>query len=394
MKHQHLSQTKNAIASSNRENAIARSSTHPIEELQGAIGNRAVNQLLAKQPIVQTKPMFRGLSHEFRSNLTQINQPIQAKEADSASVKETHAENKTGLPDNLKVGIENLSGIAMDDVRVHYNSSQPSQLQALAYTQGTDIHVAPGQETHLPHEAWHVVQQAQGRVKPTIQAKGVGINDDESLEKEADVMGTKAAQGEQERVVGLGQGVQRKTADNVGDVVQCWGWKDLTYKIGRKTGLSLGTAGGKQGAKDRKAHRSTRNPPQVINFNNTQNQSSVVIPNRLFDNGEQLEDPTLFKLFLDFCKQKDKSSENPLFWKDVTEFEQNPSPEKAQQIFNTYVTSNSPNRVTIDNSEIVNQIQTDIDSNNITKDIFANAKTEVIGMMKDTWRRFYEAKNS
>jgi hypothetical protein len=46
MKHQHLSQTKNAIASSNRENATARSSTHPIEELQGAIGDLLVQMIL------------------------------------------------------------------------------------------------------------------------------------------------------------------------------------------------------------------------------------------------------------------------------------------------------------------------------------------------------------
>src|SRR5260221_7406431 len=77
--------------------------------------------------------------------------------------------NNTGLPDNLKSGIESLSGMSVDAVRVHYHSSQPAQLNALAYTQGSDIHVAPGQEQHLPHEAWHVVQQAQGRVKPTMQ---------------------------------------------------------------------------------------------------------------------------------------------------------------------------------------------------------------------------------
>lgn len=101
--------------------------------------------------------------------------------------------NNTGLPDNLKSGIENLSGLSMDSVRVHYNSSQPAQLNALAYAQGTDIHVAPGQEQHLPHEAWHVVQQAQGRVQPTMQMKdGVPINDDKGLEHEADVMGAKA----------------------------------------------------------------------------------------------------------------------------------------------------------------------------------------------------------
>ncbi|WP_109439054.1 DUF4157 domain-containing protein [Aquimarina sp. AU119] len=103
--------------------------------------------------------------------------------------------NKTGLPDRLKSGIENLSGYSMDDVKVHYNSNKPAQLQAHAYAQGTDIHLAPGQQKHLPHEAWHVVQQKQGRVKPTRQLKSkVPINDDAGLEKEADVMGAKALQ--------------------------------------------------------------------------------------------------------------------------------------------------------------------------------------------------------
>lgn len=101
--------------------------------------------------------------------------------------------NKTGMPDALKAGVESLSGYSLDDVRVHYNSLKPAQLQARAYTQGTEIHVASGQEEHLPHEAWHVVQQAQGRVKPTLQMKGkVNVNDDAGLEREADVMGHQA----------------------------------------------------------------------------------------------------------------------------------------------------------------------------------------------------------
>jgi hypothetical protein len=109
-------------------------------------------------------------------------QPIQEKE------------NTTGLPDTLKTGIENLSGYSMDDVQVNYNSRKPALLQAHAYAQGTDIHLSPGQEKHLPHEAWHVVQQKQGRVKPTLQMKGTRINDDVQLEKEAEVMGTNALQ--------------------------------------------------------------------------------------------------------------------------------------------------------------------------------------------------------
>lgn len=101
--------------------------------------------------------------------------------------------NNTGLPDNLKSGIENLSGNAMDDVKVYYNSDKPAKLNAHAYAQGSEIHLASGQEKHLPHEAWHVVQQKQGRVKPTMQMKEkVNVNDDARLEKEADVMGAKA----------------------------------------------------------------------------------------------------------------------------------------------------------------------------------------------------------
>ena len=101
--------------------------------------------------------------------------------------------NDTGLPDGLKSGVESLSGLSLDDVDVHYNSAQPARINALAYTQGSEIHVAPGQERHLPHEAWHVVQQAQGRVQPTMQLQDVPVNDDEGLEQEADAMGEKAS---------------------------------------------------------------------------------------------------------------------------------------------------------------------------------------------------------
>ena len=103
-------------------------------------------------------------------------------------------ENNTGLPENIKAGIESLSGQSLDHVQVHYNSAKPAQLNAHAYAQGSDIHVAPGQEQHLPHEAWHLVQQAQGRVQPTLQLNGgVPVNDDASLEQEADLMGAKAS---------------------------------------------------------------------------------------------------------------------------------------------------------------------------------------------------------
>ena len=102
--------------------------------------------------------------------------------------------NVTGLPDTLKAGVEALSGIMLDDVRVHYNSPEAAGLGALAYAQGSDIHVGPGQERHLPHEAWHTVQQKQGRVRPTAQIKGAAVNDDAGLEAEADALGAAAIQ--------------------------------------------------------------------------------------------------------------------------------------------------------------------------------------------------------
>ena len=120
------------------------------------------------------------------------------RKADMANNAAQRAEaprpNNTGMPDNLKAGIESLSGFSMDEVRVHYNSSKPATVQALAFTQGTDIHVPPGQEKHLPHEAWHVAQQMAGRVSPTTNINGMPVNDNAGLEHEADVMGEKAVQ--------------------------------------------------------------------------------------------------------------------------------------------------------------------------------------------------------
>jgi hypothetical protein len=77
-----------------------------------------------------------------------------------------NSQNGQPLPPTLRNNLESLSGVSLNDVKVHYNSGLPVHLNALAYTHGSDIHVAPGQDQHLSHEAWHVVQQRQGRVTP------------------------------------------------------------------------------------------------------------------------------------------------------------------------------------------------------------------------------------
>jgi hypothetical protein len=139
------------------------------------------NDMVSSSPrMLQLKALIDGVAASPRMAAQRM--PAQAKA------------NNTGLPNQLKSGVESLSGMRMDHVKVHYNSPQPAQLNAHAYAQGSDIHVGPGQEKHLPHEAWHVVQQAQGRVRPTMQMKGaVPVNDDKGLEHEADVMGRAAA---------------------------------------------------------------------------------------------------------------------------------------------------------------------------------------------------------
>lgn len=114
-------------------------------------------------------------------------------DADTGAAEPMHAKpepNRTGMPDRLKAGIEALSGIDMSDVRVHANSPKPARLNALAYTQGNQIYMGPGQERHLAHEAWHAVQQKQERVRATGQMKiGVAVNADARMELEANSMG-------------------------------------------------------------------------------------------------------------------------------------------------------------------------------------------------------------
>jgi hypothetical protein len=116
---------------------------------------------------------------------------LQAQEAGSAA-----SGPDGGLPAGLRAGVESLSGLSLSDVRVHYDSARPAAVAAHAFAQGSDIHVAPGQERHLAHEAWHVVQQRQGRVRPTTSVGGVAVNDDPGLEAEADRMGGRALSAE------------------------------------------------------------------------------------------------------------------------------------------------------------------------------------------------------
>ena len=99
---------------------------------------------------------------------------------------------------------------------------RPATLGAAAYTEGADIHLGPGQEEHLPHEAWHVVQQRQGRVAPTARlGGGAAVSDDAHLEQEADTMGARALSSPTTDAA-----PRRRTAAGSGAVQLKWGQYD------------------------------------------------------------------------------------------------------------------------------------------------------------------------
>ena len=146
------------------------------------------SKVLASKKTAQLMGLDEEEDLQLKADTTQKMELDEEEDEFSMQMKK----NNTGLPDNLKSGMENLSGMSLDHVKVHRNSSKPASVQAHAYAQGSDIHLAPGQEKHLPHELSHVVQQAEGRVQPTTSVNGVAVNDNIGLEKEADVMGARA----------------------------------------------------------------------------------------------------------------------------------------------------------------------------------------------------------
>jgi hypothetical protein len=107
----------------------------------------------------------------------------------------------SGLPPALLAKMQTAFGTDFSDVRVDRASPSATALGALAYTQGSRIHVAPGHwapqtprgQELIGHELAHVVQQRAGRVRATAQFKGVGLNDNAALESEAESLGARAA---------------------------------------------------------------------------------------------------------------------------------------------------------------------------------------------------------
>ncbi|HSS76420.1 MAG TPA: DUF4157 domain-containing protein [Thermoanaerobaculia bacterium] len=103
------------------------------------------------------------------------------------------------LPAAVRQKMESFFGASFADVRVHVGP-HASSIGALAFTQGTHIHFAPGQynpsspqgQQILGHELTHVVQQRAGRVRNPF-GSGVAVVQDVALEAEAERLGRRAA---------------------------------------------------------------------------------------------------------------------------------------------------------------------------------------------------------
>ncbi|MEL6866457.1 MAG: DUF4157 domain-containing protein [Bacteroidota bacterium] len=109
------------------------------------------------------------------------------------------------LPDDLHHKLEWSFGQDFSSVQIHQNSPKATDLQAKAFTQGEQVHFAPGQfdpksnsgQKLIAHEFTHIAQQRHHHIPVTHQTStGAFINNQNTWEQEADRLGERAIQGQ------------------------------------------------------------------------------------------------------------------------------------------------------------------------------------------------------
>ena len=160
---------------------------------------------------------------------------------------------RSSMPAPVRSKMENSFGASFGDVNIHTDSHLAKSMGALAFTQGNNVHFAPGQynpqsssgQALLGHELTHVVQQRAGRVTVPHQSKGAPINADPSLETEADQIGAKAAKGESVQVPGATNNSKNASPiQNSTEPVQCF----LPLLAGAASAFLPGLMGGLGGS--------------------------------------------------------------------------------------------------------------------------------------------------
>ncbi len=166
-------------------------------------------------PKVQSKIQPKVYSRIQPKLLTNLGKEKEQKTETTSSGK---------LPEEVQTKMESCFNKNFSAVTIYPNSSSAQDINARAYTKDRDIHFAPGEynpsslqgQELIGHELAHVVQQGNGKVRQgEIHGKGLEINTESSLEKEADEAGKLASEGKNTHISGIGAGIQRKEEDIV-----------------------------------------------------------------------------------------------------------------------------------------------------------------------------------
>ncbi len=131
---------------------------------------------------------------QFGHNISQMksdqaSQSTKSNQNQKQSNQGASSGSKSSISAPVRSKMENSLGSSFSDVKIHKDSPQAKSMGALAFTQGSNVHFAPGQynpqsqsgQALLGHELTHVVQQRAGRVATPQQSKGAPINADPQL---------------------------------------------------------------------------------------------------------------------------------------------------------------------------------------------------------------------
>lgn len=220
-----------------------------IEQLTSPKDQKSSSPFLPRWENRDSKSGFVASRHEGDNNVSQQNPELAPRfDFGKMSLFPT-SKPLADLPRNLQNKLEAAFGVDFSTVAIHKNSQEASNLDALAFTQGEKMHFAPGEfnpnsekgKNLIGHEFTHIVQQRNKRVVPThVLNKNWDLNEDKTLEKEADSLGKKAVQGEPiSSYHATGPGVRHslRTVQPKNNVIQravkTWGgeWDTDQYKL-------------------------------------------------------------------------------------------------------------------------------------------------------------------
>ncbi|MFZ1357403.1 MAG: DUF4157 domain-containing protein [Saprospiraceae bacterium] len=202
MEKENLVRTDTAMVESNNE--IGSAINAPSFNLQISSITQHPTQLKTDEDKQEnSKEDFSTLNYDTGDAVPTENNNQSSQLAQAAPpVFQLKSSSPSGMPDETLNKMSASFGSDFSDVNIHSDSKRATDAGALAYTQGNDIHFAPGQydpssqsgQELLGHELTHVQQQREGRVQANNEVNGLPLNDDKGLEQEADEMGSKVSQ--------------------------------------------------------------------------------------------------------------------------------------------------------------------------------------------------------